>query len=180
MVPAELLEGQLAAYVDGFCLPRDYVQRVLVAYADRCRDKDGEAARRRRLEAEMERWRRLHVLGEIDEERYRRDASPLRRRLAELQRPREVLDVERAATYLTNVGAPFAQASLGLKRRFLEEVLDEVGVEGPWVRHITPKPQYAPLFALDRAERFGGDRCYWPPAAGEHPNFSDVQPPRRR
>ena len=42
--------------------------------------------------------------------------------------------------------------------------------EGPWVRHTKPKPQYAPLFALDRAERFGAAKCYWFPGqvSGQH------------
>jgi hypothetical protein len=42
----------------------------------------------------MERWRRLYVLGEIDEGRYRQETAPIKRRLAELERPQEVLDVD--------------------------------------------------------------------------------------
>lgn len=40
---------------------------------------------------------------------------------------------------------------------------EEVEVEGHWVRKIKPRPQYAALFALDRAERFASARCYWLP-----------------
>jgi len=149
--------------VDGFCLPPDYIQRVLAAYADRCRDEDGEAARRRRLEAEMERWRRLYVLGDIDEARYLAEARPLKVEIAALAVPRVAADLERAAAYLMDIGALFAKASLELKRRFLVEVVEDVGIEGLWVRHLKPRPQYATLFALDRAERFGGGRCYWLP-----------------
>ena len=149
--------------MDGFCLPPDYIQRVLAAYADRCRDEDGEAARRRRLEAEMERWRRLYVLGDIDEARYLAEARPLKVEIAALAVPRVAADLERAAAYLMDIGALFAKASLELKRRFLVEVVEDVGIEGLWVRHLKPRPQYATLFALDRAERFGGGRCYWLP-----------------
>ena len=61
------------------------------------------------------------------------------------------------------LGSLFAKASPRAKRRFLVEVVEVVVVEGLWVRQIKPRPQYAALFALDRAERFGGDRCSWLP-----------------
>jgi hypothetical protein len=59
-----------------------------------------------------------------------------------------------------------ALAGLELKRRFLVEAVEEVGVEGLWVRQMKPRPQYATLFALDRAERFGGDFCRLAPRIG--------------
>ena len=37
-------------------------------------------------------------------------------------------------------------------RRFVVEMLDDVGVEGPWLRRIRPKAQYASLFAQGGGE----------------------------
>src|SRR3972149_11175287 len=122
-----------------------------------------------RLRREMERWRRLFVLGETDGGRYRREAAPLKRHLAEVERPQEVLDVERAVNYLRDVGRLWAQSPRHSKREFVREVFERIVVEGPELASITPKPVYSPLFVLDRRERFGGDFCRMAPRAGFEP-----------
>ena len=109
------------------------------------------------------------MLGEIDEEHYQREARPLRRRLAEIDRPREVLDVEQAVAYLRDVGALWAESSRQLQREFVREVFDRMVVEGQEISSITPKPLYTPLFVLDRRERFDGDFCSLAPRAGLEP-----------
>ena len=169
MVRAELLEDQVAAYVGGMRLPPEYLGEVVAELRRRQRGHvadDGEAERLRR---EMERWRRLYVLGEIDEGRYRQETAPIKRRLAELERPQEVLDIEQAVKYLRDLGSLWAQSPRNLKREFIREVFAQVVVKGPELASITPKPLYAPLFALDRRERFGGDFCRLAPRAGLEP-----------
>ena len=42
-------------------------------------------------------------------------------------------------------------------------------VAGREMISIMPKPLYAPLFVLDRRERFGGDFCRLAPRAGLEP-----------
>lgn len=92
----------------------------------------------------------VYEQSDIDETRYLAEVKPLKLELAALSMTSEAVDLERAASYLVNLGALFAKASLELRRRFLVEVMGEMGVEGQWVRHIKPRPQYAALFALDR------------------------------
>jgi hypothetical protein len=100
---------------------------------------------------------RLFVLAEIDEERLKRETAPLKRTVADLERPQEVLDVERAVSYLRNVGSLWEESPRNLQRQFAREVFSRVVVEGPQVASVTPKAMYAPLFVLDRRERFGGE-----------------------
>jgi len=59
-----------------------------------------------------------------------------------------------------------------LQREFVREVFQRIGVEGPHVSAITPKPQYAPFFILDRRERFGqagSEFCRLAPGTGFEP-----------
>jgi len=49
-------------------------------------------------------------------------------------------------------------------------------VEGPEIAVTTPRPLYAPLFVVDRQERFGGDFCSLAPRAGVRPTL--LQNPR--
>lgn len=172
MVRAEVLEAQIAAYVGGMRLPPEYLGEVVAELRRRQQSAPADPSEVEGLGREVERWRRLFVLGEIDEERYRREASPLRRRLAELQRPREVLDVEQAVKYLRDVGSLWAQSPRRLQKEFVREVFQRIVVEGPEVAAITPQPLYAPLFVLDRRERFGQigrDFCRLAPRAGFEP-----------
>jgi site-specific DNA recombinase len=155
MVRAELLEDQVAAYVGGMRLSVEYLGEVVAELRSRRRpseDKD-EASR---LKRELERWHRLFVLGEIDEARLKAETAPLKRALAEMERPQEVLDVERAVNLLRNMGRLWAESPRHLQREFTREVFGRIVVEGPQVTAITPKPAYAPLFLLDRRERFDG------------------------
>jgi site-specific DNA recombinase len=155
MVRLELLLEQVATYVRGMRLPPEYLGAIVAELrARRAPSKDRDDAERTRRE--LERWRRLFVLGEIDEVRLKAETAPLKRTLAEAERPQEVLDVERAINYLRDMGTLWAESSRHLQRQFTREVFDRIVVEGPQVTAITPKAIYAPLFLLDRRERFEG------------------------
>ena len=74
--------------------------------------------------------------------------------------------MEKAVQYLRDVGSLWAQSPRHLQREFVRQVFEMV--EGKRAE-ICPKPLYAPLFVLDRRERFGGDFCRWAPRAGLEP-----------
>jgi hypothetical protein len=65
------------------------------------------------------------------------------------------LDVEAAVSKLSNVGQLWDESPRALQRTFVHEIFERIGVQGAHVTALTPKPQYAPLFVLDRRERFG-------------------------
>lgn len=183
MVRAEIIEAQVAAYVSDMRLPPEYLGEVVAELRRRRRktttlDPD-EAGR---CERQLERWRRLFVLGEIDESRYRREATPLRRRLAELQRPQEALDTEKAVQYLRDVGGLWASSARPIQREFVREVFERMEVKGPQLASITPKADYAPLFVLDRAERFNGELgvVWLPGQVSGHLHYTPVTEPRNQ
>lgn len=112
------------------------------------------------------------MLAEIDEDRLKRETGVLRRRVAEIERP-AVLDVERAVDHLRNVGALFSGSPRPLQREFVREVFNQIVVGGDQLLSLTPKATYAPLFVIDRQERFGGDvGVVWRPRQDSNP-----QPP---
>ena len=53
------------------------------------------------------------------------------------------------------MGSLWAQSPRRLQKEFVREVFQRMAVEGPEVAAITPRAAYAPLFVLDRRERFG-------------------------
>ena len=109
------------------------------------------------------------MLDEIDEDRYQREVRPLRQELNTIEEPAEVLDVERAVLYLRDVGALWAESPREQQRELVGLVFSSLEVQGSELASITPAPQYAPLFVVDRRERFGGDFCSLAPRAGLEP-----------
>ena len=138
-------------------LPPEYLGEVVAELRSRQRATDRDAGEAERVRREMDRWRRLFVLGEINEERLRQETAPLKRALAELERPQEVLDVELAVNYLRNVGVLWAESPRQLQREFVREVFSRIVVQGPQVVALTPRELYVPFFVLDRRERFEGE-----------------------
>jgi len=151
MIRAETLEQQLANYIGGIVLAPDDVQAVVEELRARQRQPRLDTVRVRR---EMERWKRLYVLGEIEEKRLRTELTPLKRELARAERP--VADMEEAVRYLGNVGRLWDESSSDLQRRFVREVFTSLEVKGQELVAITPRETYVPLFIADRQVRFGG------------------------
>ena len=74
--------------------------------------------------------------------------------------------------YLRRVGELWAESPRAQQRAFVREVFERVVVKDREVTSITPREVYAPLFVLDRRERFGDDgsnSCNVAPRAGLEP-----------
>ncbi len=56
--------------------------------------------------------------------------SAMRRTLAELDRPQQVLDMKQAVLYLRDVGSLWAESDRGLQRQFVREVFQRIVVGG--------------------------------------------------
>lgn len=59
---------------------------------------------------------------------------------------------------LRDAGRLWGEADQTSQRALAVQVFDRVVVDGPQVAEIQPKRAYAPLFEIDRQERFGGER----------------------
>ena len=157
MVRADVVEQQVAEYVGQMRLPPEALGAVVEELRRREERPDHDPAAAKRTEGQMERWKRLFVLGEIDELRYREEVAPLRKLAAELERPVETVDAERALRQLRDVGALWSESPRQQQREFVREVFEQMELRGPQLTTITPRPRYAPFFVLDRRERFGGE-----------------------
>ncbi len=155
MVSAELLEGQVAIYLTDMTLPEEYVEEV-IAELERRRGTGVSRIQVERLKREMDRWHRLFVLAEIDEARLKRETAPLKRALAEIDRP-HTIHLQDAVQHLGDIGRLFSSSSRSLQRQFAREVFDRIVVEDRQVTSMTPALAYAPFFLLDRRQRFAGE-----------------------
>ena len=168
MVRAEALEGHMAAYLAGMRLPPEYLGAVVQELRQR-RRSDPDPKELQRLERELERWRRLFVLGDIEEGRYRQETVTIRQRIRDFEESPEPLDIERAISYLRDVGRLWADSPRSVQREFIREVFQHISVNGHEIASITPTVLYAPLFVIDRYERFGGEFVQLAPRVGLEP-----------
>lgn len=169
MILADMVEDQVGAYVEGMKLPLEYVQAVIQELRDTEDPKD-HREEQAELEAKIDAWRRLFVIDDIDERRYRQETAPLRQRLTAIAAAAPTTDIERAMYHITRAGSLWRQSERQEQRDFVLRVFERIVVEGAQVTEIKPKPAYAPLFAIDRAERFGNEMgVIWLPGLVSRP-----------
>ena len=153
MVPAELLERQLAAYVSTMELG-DSVADDVVRHLRAGEAREPDAARA--LRSEIQRWHRLFVIEDIDEDELRRRVDPLKRQLELVEQPDEKIDHRQARSLLREIGPLFLESDMNVQRKFVREVFEELIVDGEQLAALRPRDGYQGLFEADRQIRFGG------------------------
>ena len=172
MVQADVFEDQIAAYVGGMRLPPEYLGEIMDELRVRRRSGSIDRSEIERAQRAKDRWHRLFAMGEVDEATLKREIEPLKQVLTMDDRPKEAFDVEEAVGYLRRVGELWSESPRAQQREFVREVFERIIVQGREVTALTPKLAYAPLFVLDRRERFGDmgrNSCHVAPRAGLEP-----------
>jgi site-specific DNA recombinase len=176
MVRSDVIEAQLVEYLRDMRFPPDYLGEVVAWLRQHvAAPQDAEAAHR--IQRELERWKRLYVTGEIDEPEYRRETAPLRRQLASVQRPVEVLDVEEAVLLLRRLGELWPYWRQDQQREFVHRVFERLVIRDDRLVVIQPRLAFAPLFLVDRRERFGGEFVFWLPEQVRWHQDYELPPP---
>jgi site-specific DNA recombinase len=149
MIKADDAEGALGDFLRRLCLPDDWQGRVLALIQERAGKTRDIARERARLEEQLERLKRLFVLGDLEERAYLAERDRLRVQLAALTPP-AMPDLERAAELLQDFGAIWDAATIRERREIVHTLLESVELDaerGPVVA-IRPKPEFAVLFDL--------------------------------
>lgn len=156
MVNAGEAEGALGAFLGRLRLPDDWQARIL-GQLEQGSDAGDVAREQARLEGQLERLKRLYVLGDLVESEYRADRDRLRAQLAALAPP-ELPDLEAAAALLADFGAIWEAATARERRCIVHTLLETVYLDaerGPVVA-VEPKAEFAPLFdVIEKADPTG-------------------------
>ncbi len=149
MVRADDAEEALGDFLRRLSLPDDWQERVLALIQARAGKRQDVARERARIEGQLERLKRLFVLGDLSEQAYRAERDRLRAQLATLIPP-ALPDLEKAAELLRDFGAIWDAATPRERRQIVHTLLETVYLDaerGPVVA-IEPKPEFASLFDL--------------------------------
>lgn len=154
LVWADPAEEALGAFLRQLTLPPDWRERVLAMVQEQVRRPIHEIRlERERIEGQLERLKRLFILGDIGEAEYRLERDRLKAQLDALDPPR-MPDLARAAELLGDFGRIWDAATPEERRQIVRTLLAKVYLDadrGPVVA-IEPKPEYAPLFELAQSQ----------------------------
>jgi hypothetical protein len=149
MVLADSAEEALGDFLSRLTLPQDWQDRVLEMIHERAGARQDVARDRSRIEGQLERLKRLFVLGDLLETEYRMERDRLRAQLLALTPP-AMPDLEWAAEIVQEFGRIWEVATPKERRQVVHTLLETVYLDvdrGP-VAAIEPKAEFAPLFEM--------------------------------
>jgi len=141
MVPAEKAERQIVEYLANITLPDDWRERVMQLSQLDPQETESLHDRRRRLENQLERARKLYLMGDMEEHEYRTMREDLKGKISALQ-PTQDADLESAAAMLETIGSLLEHATPKELDDVFHALLTSVYLDseaGPVVA-IEPKP----------------------------------------
>jgi len=108
----------------------------------------------KRIEAAIVNLRKQHLWGAIDDDRFGREFQKLDTQKTGLQKQQEAQSIhtpnlEKAAAMLMDLPALWAHPGVDdrQRRELVHEAFEEVVISGHDLTSVSPRPQYAPLFA---------------------------------
>ncbi len=160
MVRADLAEAALGGFLGRLVLPADWRAQILILVKVRTRAAGDVEAEQGRINALLERLKRLFLLGDLPEREYVTERDRLRNQLAALVPP-ALPDLERAAALLRDFSKLWEAATPPERKQILQTLLAAVYLDterGPVVA-VEPRAQFAALFAMMRP---GGETKFGP------------------
>jgi site-specific DNA recombinase len=150
MVRAERAEEALGDFLGQLSLPDDWKAQVLDIIEGKVGSAQQIEREQSRLQAQLERLKKLFVLGDITDVEYKAERDRLRAKLAALS-PLNLPDLEEAGRILQNFGLIWDAATDKERQRILQILLNAVyldsGERGPVVA-VEPKADFGPLFEV--------------------------------
>ena len=142
MVRAEDAERQIVEYLANIELPEDWRERVLQLSQVDQEETETSEEKRRRWEGQLERARKLYLMGDMEEDDYRAMRENLKGKISALE-PTQDADLEDAAVTLETIGSLLEHANPkeldDVFHALLNSVYLDSGDTGPVVA-IEPKP----------------------------------------
>lgn len=176
-VRAEEAERALGDFLAGLTLPRDWQERVLAIIQEQAGNPQEVARERARLKGQLDRLKRLFVLGDLEEAEYRLERDRLRAQLDALTPP-VMPDLKKAAELLQDFRAIWGAATPRERKQIVHTLLEAVYLDaeqGPVVA-IQPRPEYEALFRLAGGQEPGG----FPGPSMSHTEPSPVGPAKSK
>jgi DNA invertase Pin-like site-specific DNA recombinase len=149
LVRAKEAEDTLGDFLKGLTLPQTWQEETLKLLEEQTSGRREALLQKKRIEGQLERLRRLFVLGDLSEREYKAERNRLKARLVTLDPPK-MFDLEKAAVLLQNFETLWDAATGRERKEISHTLLESVYLDsehGPVVA-IEPRAEFAPLFGV--------------------------------
>ncbi len=138
------IEDDLATVLGQIQLPADWREHVLAEVTKTTQQHKRTDAQRAKITAQLKRAEELYYDGSWTEKQYKDAKQQAQTQLAELD-PAPALDLEKAATILSNLTMAYQHADLEQRKRLFQIVVERVYLRDGQIYVLQPKPDFYPL-----------------------------------
>ncbi len=148
----ELYEQQLRAYLETFCIPEDYQQKILDTHK-KLQASYNAKKESKQLQATLQRLKELYKWGDISKEEYRMEKDQIEGQLTKLTPFKTTAEpLKGLAEFLANITIAWDKASNEQRNKLARCLFQEVWVKDKEVVAVKPQPEFEPFFRLNWEE----------------------------
>lgn len=148
----ETYERQLRSYLEAFCIPEDYQQKILETHRTLQQNYDAEKESKQ-ITSALQRLRELYKWGDINKQEYRKEKNKLESQLAKLAPFKASSEpLKRLADFLANITTAWDRANDEQRNKLARCLFQEVWVKDRDVVAVKPQPEFEPFFRLNWEE----------------------------
>jgi len=145
----EVYEAQIEAFLEHFIIPDEYQGLILRTYQQQEAAADDIETKRRKLQGQAGRIRRLFVIGDITEREYMIEKAKVDTQLEGLSpHDCESTVLQGLADFLRDIPAAWRAARQDQRNALARQLFEEVWVEDDRVVALKPMPNLEPFFRL--------------------------------
>ena len=161
-IKASIYEEQISAFLSKVKLPADWKAQAQARLGEPVDALDQPQPRRARLQAQLERAKRLFVLGDLSEREYVAERKRIQGELAGLPVTQSQMpDLERAALLVEDFAESWKRATDLEKLKLVDALVERVWRKGYRLIAIEPRPAMYLLLTMSHPDRTatGGDEA---------------------
>jgi site-specific DNA recombinase len=148
----ESYERQLRAYLEMFCIPEDYQQKILDTHKKLQLSYNAEKESKQ-LQANLQRLKELYKWGDIGKEEYRREKDKIEGQLTKLTPFKITAEpLKRLAEFLANITIAWDKASNEQRNKLARCLFQEIWVKDREVVAVKPQLEFEPFFRINWKE----------------------------
>ena len=146
-------DNQIERYLESFHIPADYQEKLLEMHKKLLGAYSDIEKKRARLEARLERIKKLFAWGDITEKKYMAEKEEILVNLHKLNVP--VIDstvLQKLATFLNSVASAWKDASHEQRNAIARQLFTEIWIKDKQVVAVKPRPELELFFKLSYGE----------------------------
>ena len=145
-VDAELIEAQIGEFLNEAKLPKDWRDQILRRVGTGEEASEIEA-RRKRLQNELSRARKLYIAGDLPDSEYQQEKTRIQLHLDKIKVP-ETPDWDQQAAVLESAGTLWAKATDTQKMELVRAIFTKIWIRDECVVAVEPRAVFYPLIKL--------------------------------